>query len=255
MKIAVCIHLYYVELWEEISSYLDHFENIPYDLYITIPRENKPFVPTLKRQYPNSQVIITKNVGFDIYPFLCFLHEIDLAEYDLIFKLHSKKNIPGDFVRNGVNLGGTYWRDVLFRSLLGTPARIKQILRIFERQQHVGMICAQDVLFRGRQLMAQDIDTLKVQTLLLECGLLPREWDFVAGSAFVVRARLLEPLKRRNFTEEEFPPYFPRDWNGLPYCLERVLGCMVSAQGLIIGGLPQPEVLTDKLLRHNENDR
>ena len=240
MKIAVCIHLYYVEMWDEIASYLDNFENTPYDLFITIPRENKPFVPTLRIRHPDAHIIVTKNIGFDIYPFLHFVQEIDLDSYDVIFKLHSKKNIPKNFVRNNIDLGGTNWRDYMFLALLGTPARIQQILRVFERQQHVGMICAQEILFQGYETLIRDIDLQRVRALMLECGLMVRNWEFAAGSIFAVRPRLLKPLKRRNFKANEFPAYFPRDWNSLPYCLERVLGCMVSAQGLTVCGLPQP---------------
>lgn len=91
MRIAVLVHLYYVELFKEIVDYLDNFRNISYELFFTLPRENKAFLPILRKKYPNSKVIITDNIGFDIYPFFCFLREINLADYDVIFKLHSKK--------------------------------------------------------------------------------------------------------------------------------------------------------------------
>lgn len=243
MKIAVCAHLYYVEMFKEISHYLENFENTTYDLYVTMPRENKPFAPTLLQSYPYAHIIYTENVGFDIYPFLRFVQEVDLDTYDILFKVHSKKTIPGEFTRNGVNLGGTNWRDLMFRAVLGSPARIQEILCIFERQHHVGMVCAEEILFQGAEVLAQDINLAQVQAYSLECGLLIRNWEFAAGSVFVVRPKLLKPLKRRNFTANEFPPYFPRDWNSLPYCLERIFGCMVSAQGLTLCGLPQPENL------------
>jgi len=240
-SVCVCLHLYYLDMFPEISSYLDNFKDIPFDLYITMPRENKPFAPTIRKKYPTVKIIYTENVGFDIYPFLCFLREVNLDCYDIIFKLHSKKDIPIDFNRNGVNLSGTNWRDYMFQALLGSPARIQQIIRIFARQQHVGMVCAQEVLFRGSELMAQDIDLQKVQSTLTECGLMPQMWEFAAGAIFAVRPWILKPLKKRDFQEEDFSsPYAPRDWNGLPYCLERVFGCMVSAQGLTIAGLPAP---------------
>lgn len=238
MKIAVCVHLYYVEMFREIGKYLDNFRDIQYDLYFTMPRENKAFLPVLRGKYPTAQVIVTENIGFDIYPFLCFLEKIDLSYYDLIFKLHSKKDIPIDFSRNGVDLSGTKWRDYMFTALLGTPERVQWVLRIMERHPHVGMLCAQEIHLRGAEQLAQDINLSAVEALMLECGLRVRQWEYAAGSIFAVRSRLLKPVKQRHFTAEEFPPYFPRDWNGLPYKLERVLGCMVSAQGLIIGTLP-----------------
>lgn len=240
MRIAVCVHLYYIEMFQEISAYLDHFAKVPYDLYFTMPRENKPFLPVLKSKYPEAKVIVCENIGFDIYPFLCFVNKIVLSDYDVVFKLHSKKNIPIEFSRNGVDLSGTKWRDYMFRALLGTPERVQYILRIMERHPHVGMVCAEEVLFQGAELLAQDIDLSRVEAAMLTCGLRSLRWEYAAGSVFAVRSRLLAPLKRRGFTAQEFPPYFPRDWNGLPYCLERVFGCMVSAQGMVLCGLPAP---------------
>ncbi len=239
-NICVCLHLYYVEMFSEISAYLDNFGDIEFDLYITMPLENKPFAPTIRKKYPAATIIYTDNIGFDIYPFLRFLQEVDLDYYDVIFKLHSKKDIPIAFDRNGVDLSGTKWRDYMLQALMGSHARIQQILCIFSRQQHVGMICAQEVLLRGYVSLKQDIDLQKVQSVLLELGLMPREWEFVAGSVFAIRPQLLKRLKKRAFQAEDFPPYYPRDWNGLPYCLERVFGCMVSAQGLTIAGVPAP---------------
>ncbi|MBQ7609421.1 MAG: hypothetical protein IJU76_15870 [Desulfovibrionaceae bacterium] len=238
ISVAVCVHLYYVEMFREISAYLDNFKEIRYDLFITMPRENKAYLPVIRKKYPNAKAIICENVGFDIYPYLRFLKEIDLLSYDVIFKLHSKKDIPIDFSRNGVDLSGTKWRDYMFQALLGSPERIQCILRIVERHPHVGMVCAQEVLLCGADQIAQDISLERVEAVMLECGMRIRTWEFVAGSIFAVRPKLLVPLKRRNFQASEFPPYYPRDWNSLPYCLERVFGCMVSAQGLTICGLP-----------------
>lgn len=241
MRIAVCVHLYYVEMFQEIAEYLDHFQDIRYDLFFTMPRENKAFLPTLRKKYKDAKIIITENIGFDIYPFLCFLNEINLEDYDVIFKLHSKKNIPIEFSRNGVDLSGSKWRDYMFKALLGNPEQVKNVLRIIKRHPHIGMLTAQEVLFEGYELLAQDIDLQKVEALMRECGFLVRKWEFAAGSIFAIRPHLLGAIKRRNFTAKDFPPYFPRDWNGLPYCLERVFGCMVSSQGLKIGTLPPLE--------------
>ncbi|WP_157385227.1 rhamnan synthesis F family protein [Desulfitobacterium hafniense] len=238
MKIAVCVHLYYVEMFQEITFYLDNFCDISYDLYFTIPQENKVFLPVLKGRYPHAKVIVTDNVGFDIYPFLCFLKEINLDYYDVVFKLHSKKDIPIEFSRNGVDLSGSKWRDYMFQALMGSQQRVKYVMRIMERHPHIGMVCAREVLLRGSAMIAQDIDLIKVEAAMQECKLLIREWEYVAGSIFAVRSKLLKPLKNRNYLKADFPPYFPRDWNGLPYCLERVFGCLVSAQGMVIGGLP-----------------
>ena len=238
--IAICLHLYYTEMFDEISGYIDHMGGIPYDLYITMPRENKPFLPRIRERYPDANVIITENIGFDIYPFTEFLREVDLDKYDLLFKLHTKKDIPIEYSKNGISLSGSNWRYYMFNAILGSENRVKYIRMLADRHPHIGMFCAKEVLIRGLNEIAVDIDPICVEALMLECKMRIRDWEYVAGSIFAIRPHLLKPLKQRNFQADEFPPYFPRDWNGLPYCIERVLGCMVSAQGYQIGALLQP---------------
>lgn len=42
MKIAVCIHLYHTNMWEEITSYLNNLK-IDYDLYVNLPIKESQF--------------------------------------------------------------------------------------------------------------------------------------------------------------------------------------------------------------------
>lgn len=237
VRIAVCVHLYYVEMFEEICNKLKNFGEISYDLFFTMPRENKAFLPVLKKVYPKAKIIPTDNIGFDIYPFLCFLNEIELSDYDVIFKIHSKKDIPIDYSLNGVNLSGDLWRKYLLNSIVGSPARIQFILRIIERQKHVGMMGSEALYIQGGEKVAQDIALDRIFSVMQELKVPVRNIEFIAGAMFAIRPNLLIPLKKRKFNKEEFPPYFPRDWNSLPYCLERVFGCLVSAQGSCIVGI------------------
>ena len=101
MKIAVAMHLYYLDLYDELKSYLKNLIPFPYDLYVTMPKENMHFHFNLEKDFPNVRIIIADNIGFDIYPFLCFLNTVTLDQYDLIFKIHSKKDIPIEYSLNG----------------------------------------------------------------------------------------------------------------------------------------------------------
>ena len=237
MNIAVCVHLYYKEMFEEISYYLDNFGSIKFDLYFTLPKENESFLPIIKKKYPKCKYIVTENIGFDIYPFLCFIKEINLNYYDVIFKLHSKRDIPIKYFKNGFDLSGSKWRDYMFKALLSSNTQINYVLKIIERHKHIGMICAKEVFIKGEREISMDIDLKKVEVTMLECKLLVRNWEFAAGSIFAIRPKLLFPLLKRNFMSFEFPDYYPRDWNSLPYCIERVFGCMISSQGMVIGDI------------------
>ena len=49
MKIAVAMHLYYLQMYDEMKRYLHHFGNLPFDLYVTLPRENMAFRNAVSR--------------------------------------------------------------------------------------------------------------------------------------------------------------------------------------------------------------
>lgn len=245
MRIAVCLHLYYTWQFDEIVKYLENLDS--FDLFITLPRENKFFLPKIRHRFPKCNVIVTDNVGFDIYPFIEFINRINLNDYDVIFKIHSKKDIPIEqTIPNGVNVSASRWRDLMYRAILGSKARTSWIVHMFESQPQIGMICSEECLLRGVHQVQPDIDINKVSDLMKDCGLNVSRWEFECGSIFAVRSTLLAPIKRKAFTKEDFPPYYPKDWNGLPYLLERVFGCMISAQGCSICGISSETVVSNE---------
>ena len=237
MKIAVAMHLYYLQMYDEMKRYLHHFGNLPFDLYVTLPRENMAFSRNLERDFPGVGIIVTENIGFDIYPFLCFLREVPLDRYDVIFKIHSKKDIPIRYRLNGYDFSGSSWRDCLLSSILGSEERVRRIVDLFDKNPVAGLVGAKELLIRDG-LVDQDIDMGRVEMFMEECGLTVKRKEFLAGSMFAIRSRLLQPIKERNFKMDDFPPYHPRDWNGLPYCLERIFTLLVSSQGYEVVPLP-----------------
>ena len=44
MKIAVCVHLYHIDMWGEIQKYLDNLKH-KYDLYVNFPLNIKNGIP------------------------------------------------------------------------------------------------------------------------------------------------------------------------------------------------------------------
>lgn len=93
-KIAVHLHLFYEELWPEIKLYLKNLECYNFDLFITYPEKiSEEILKDIKGFKSNVYLFNTPNKGFDLGPFIYFLHKINLNSYDIIFKLHTKRNI------------------------------------------------------------------------------------------------------------------------------------------------------------------
>ncbi len=92
-KMAVILHLYYVDSWpiffKKIKSCLSYFE---YDLFITMPEKNKPFVSNILKDFNDAKVILIPNRGRDVLPFIKIANILQKVGYVYILKLHSKKS-------------------------------------------------------------------------------------------------------------------------------------------------------------------
>ena len=70
MKIAVCVHLYHIDMLDSIRSYLTNLEH-EYDLYIGLTK-NYPqsFLHNLKQTNKNTNIVFVENIGMDVGGFL-----------------------------------------------------------------------------------------------------------------------------------------------------------------------------------------
>ena len=134
-KIAVHLHLYYIDLSEEFIKYLN---NIPYkfDLLISIQenQEKESIVEKFKeiKNVEKIDVRHTKNIGRDFSPmFIVFKNTIE--KYDYLLHMHSKKSI-----RTGTQQDG--WRQHMIKGVLGNEENIKKIFYQFEKGNNIGMI-------------------------------------------------------------------------------------------------------------------
>lgn len=244
MKICVCLHLYYLDMIPEMKKYLCNIDE--YDLYITTPAENVNNEEHILKEFSGAKIIYTNNVGFDMYPFVCFLKEVDLSSYDLIVKLHTKKDIPIEYSLNGFDLSSGWWRYYLLNPILGTKKSVKKVIKLFVKNKKVGLVGSKELLIRDSDI-DKDIDMNCVNDVMNQLGLQINKKEFIAGSIFIIRANLLLPLQKKDYKEEDFPPYLPRTWNELPYCLERCFGMMISSQGYDLVGLYSDKTKEDKV--------
>lgn len=233
MRICVCLHLYYLDMMMDIKRKLNNLEK--YDLYITTPIDNQDNADEILNVFKDAKLIYTDNVGFDMYPFVVFLRSVDLSQYDLVFKVHTKKDIPIEYSLNGYDLSGGLWREYLLDSILESRLRTRNLIRAFKEDLSIGEIGSEELIIRDDDV-DKDIDMNEVQKTMKDLGLEVKKKEFIAGSMFVVRASLLKPLQNRDYQVDDFPPYLPRTWNELPYCLERCMGMMISAQGMRLVG-------------------
>ena len=110
-RIAVCLHLYYPELWPDFLHLLRRLPE-PWDLFITVPDfAATPMLRQIAADVPGARLLPCRNRGRDVLPWLRLYASGALDNYDLVCKLHTKRSPHAS--------RGDTWRGALLQGLLG----------------------------------------------------------------------------------------------------------------------------------------
>ncbi|MCE1254192.1 MAG: rhamnan synthesis F family protein [Anaerolineae bacterium] len=225
-KIAVILHLFYPELWQEIADNLDHISE-PFDLYISIPYEKEAFIPTIRQHYPQAYIYTCHNRGRDVAPFIEIYSAIVNTGYDLICKVHSKMS---------PHLAeGNQWRQSLLNELIGSPQRVQAIINLFEQYQEIGMLVPRGYLYSALDANTMgNLAHMERLSKLLQIPLRGFEFEYPAGSMFWCRAETLKKLAQSGLQTHNFPPERGQLNNTPAHAIERFWGLMVVDSGKFI---------------------
>lgn len=230
-RIAVVVHVYYLELWPEISFYLARIR-IPFDLHITCSDQAEELVSALVvSEFPDAEIHAFPNEGMDVLPFLRLIPQLQSRAYTLLCKLHTKK---------GVEPFGPIWRRHLLDALVGCPVVVEEIVQIFSTDQSVMMAGPSSLYLSARTVMYDNqmiLENLAKSATTLER--LPDDWGFFAGSMawFRVSALISLSLMVENLGRslgEAGGEYVPNSDGSLAHALERALGWPGSNNGRVV---------------------
>lgn len=237
MKIAVCIQLFYPDMFDIITSYLNNLKH-PYKLYITLTNGfyNNSDIEKIKNYKPDSTIIFVENKGVDIGAFLKTIPEID-NDTDLILKLHTKKGIglpdkPSIPVkRKGMDWSlqvGREWFNGLIRGVLSDNGRVNRIIERFNTDKKCGMVGYK----LHNTLNGCENEVLKLIDLFgLDKNCMNN--NFIGGTMFWVRYDII----KKYFTPEvinkilELSPNGYHDTPTSMHAIERIFGYIVAKEG------------------------
>lgn len=229
MRIVGIVHVYYPELWPEISSCLRGIELR--DLFITYSEDS--VADLVRRDFPQAHFVKCANCGFDVWPFLSVINRLDLAAYDGVLKLHTKRDIGFACRLHGKNMSGSRWRTQLLSFVRGERSWIKT-LKLLEQDPSVGMIGPVNCLLSRRSMGKSELRTYDQAVRLARKIYAPREKfngaRYVGGTMFLARPQIFRRLKGL-YTESDFEE--PRKVHGETFAhqLERFFGLCVVAEG------------------------
>jgi lipopolysaccharide biosynthesis protein len=236
MKIAVVLHLYYIDLWDEFCNGLKKFNGIEFDLYVSLTigstssHELDLIRTQISKEFPRTQFYILENKGLDVGSFLIILKSMiqNEKEYDYILKLHSKKS-----VKSCGPIRGDSWRKQLCEPLFHN---IENILTFFSRNNNVGMIGSKAHLYNIEGTNAILISQLK--DLL---GITTEQKAFIGGTMFWIKYSILTNYltveriqKIYDLLEEGY--FIDLHQGKFTHAMERVFGYMVLDNNHLIAG-------------------
>ena len=177
-RVAVVLHLFYIELLNEILSYLDNIIE-PFDLYVTTPFAADIPVIIEKCGLNNipTTVVYSKNKGRDVGPFIALYRSSKLDRYDAVLKIHSKKSL---YSQEGKN-----WRNQLLASLCGSSLVCLSSIDLI-RNKKVGVLGPKQFFLSNPRYWGANRTNLI--NILSNCGIALDENEvplgFFAGSMF-----------------------------------------------------------------------
>ncbi len=221
-KIAVHLHVFYVDLLEDFLGAFKNF-HFAYDLFITTDNDTKKseIEAILNQNAKNARIFVTGNIGRDILPMLK-LKEY-LSEYDYIGHFHTKKSKEADF------WAGESWRNELIDMLI-KPA--DNILANFANDK-LGLVIADiPTFFRYNKIVDawnEHLIAPEMNDLWQKMGM-TKTIDFNNFHTFVMsygtfvwfKYDALKPLFELNLTDNDVPAE-PLPQNSILHAIERLL--------------------------------
>ncbi|CAL9917915.1 rhamnosyltransferase [Candidatus Liberibacter solanacearum] len=228
-KIAIVVHCYYQDTWDEISHLLLRL-NFDFDLFITTVKKNKDFEQDVLKNFPSARLYVMENKGRDVLPFLCLLKLGVFDDYDYLCKIHGKKSAR----RNYHPFEGILWRRWIFFDLLGFSDIATRIINKFEQNPSIGMIGSgrfrrykKYSFFKKRSKVYKRVVDLARR---IDFPVEELDLDFFNGTMFWVRPKCLEPLRNIHLTGE-FEEECNLEDGALEHAVERFFPLSVQRAG------------------------
>ena len=225
-KIAVVCHVFYFEQWPFLAHLI---RNIPagFHLFVTVPENSKAADrEKIIKKFPEAKISLHPNRGRDIAPFLEVLPEIINNDYDLVCKVHTKKDDP---------VYGDVWRWLMLQATLGSSELVSLILDKFAAFKNLGMTGPALLYKSSKALMYNNLGNIrKIRQLMPGKPVIPEDWGFFPGSCFWARpaslATLAETVKQLDFEDDN-----TQTDGQLAHAAERLFGLAVMEAGLSLG--------------------
>lgn len=227
-RILVVLHLFYSSAIPEIVQYLHNLDAYDHVKIIVTYVESfvSPQVLAPFDEFSDVELRPFGNKGYDLGPFLDVLDGIDLADYDVVFKLHSKSTDRERLVY-GSRFAKREWFLRLYDGMLG-PTTVHAAIDLLMGDEHCGLVADRKLLslFEPDHVRRMVAEKLRARGL----GEPVKDYRFVAGTCFAARADALRSLQTAGLSLDDFANVRYGIFS-LAHALERFVGSELMRQG------------------------
>jgi hypothetical protein len=230
INLCVLVHLYYVEMWDEIQEKLINI-NYKFDLYINLVDSNFYFsiFDKIRKQYPNSNIFISENKGRDIGGFFKLMDKIKFDKYFAFVMLHSKKSphVSKEYSKR--------WKNNLINAIIGSEKILNNNIQLLMSHPTVGLIGS----IKHRNVEIALNSKFFHQALdLFEISLPNREIEFVSGTMMIIKSEIIKELYLRgkciNFEDGDNKSLEFNIDGQWAHAVERIIGNLTKELGYIL---------------------
>lgn len=243
-RFLVHIHIFYPAYWPQLRDALRVLRPYEWDLYVTLVEQHEEIRQQVLQLNPKAHIEVVPNRGYDVAPFLHILDQVDLAQYDFCLKLHTKGNyVPEHTLYEYRSLSvpykrsGSSWRESLLAPF--TPAHFGKIMSAFARDEKLGLVGDHRFIIR-RGIVGEVVATDGARELLRRMHLPTERVEWLSGTMFVCRAKLLNPLVKLGLRTDDFAKPDKKHTISLPHMVEVAMGGLIVAQGYSIEDVYTP---------------
>lgn len=227
-KLLTVLHVFYHDQVDYFIDKLSNINGIEWDLVVTYSEFSAETEAKLKIFKPDVKMLQVGNAGYDVWPFIQVIQNIDFDEYEYVLKLHTKGQSKQRL--NGVNFKEWLWRDLLVKALLKSRSRFAACIKLLETQSDIGMLCSYELYKNMDGVLPEECEMLQneAERISLEVT----DEYFCAGTIFLARLDAFRKLKEIEFSEESWGNLNKSHGNGtLAHVYERILCLLVADEG------------------------
>ena len=238
-KIAVALHLHYVELWPEIGGLLKRWGR-PFTLLVSLTRQDEAAARAIRADFPSAEIEVVENRGRDVRPFLVWLESGRLDRFDLVCKIHGKRSL-----RDGAPpLFGEMFRRACFLDLISGDDRVGEICAAFAAAPDLGLVGPERFRARSRhgdaaEIMGQSRATIEALSARMGAPAPGADYDVFHGTMFWARPQALAALRALGLAREFLPEAGLSD-GALEHAVEGLINHAARARGFRVAGTTAP---------------